>query len=188
MPLQPCAAGTRRIRRTEPAVTVASRSGGIAVNQSGPRRRSRRPVASPQHWLRRITHHCSRQQRGVGALPACQLRHAGRERATVGRHLPGRRGRDRDGDPHDPRRRPAVRGRSRLCEELRRRDESMGHTTTRPRDSLRPSCPRLVLRQAAHAPPTHRSPSRSAWLTSVGRFNQLGSPVACPSSCNAVCV
>ena len=49
--------------------------------------------------------------------------------------MPRCRGRDRNGDPHDPRLRPARCRRRRLCPGLRRRNESMGQTTpsTRPR-------------------------------------------------------
>ena len=67
---------------------------------------------------------------------AGELRHAGRRRSPVGRHLPGRRRRDRDGDPHDPRRRPALCRRSRVRPGVRRREQRMGDRTTRPQATL----------------------------------------------------
>ena len=84
----------------------------------------------------RLPHHRPRQQRGVGPLTARQLRHAGRRRAAVGRHLSQRGGRDCDGDPYDAPRGAARCRRSRLGTGLRRQDESMGRTTTRTRDRL----------------------------------------------------
>ena len=80
----------------------------------GARRRSRRPVASPQHRPRWLAHHRPRQQRRERPVAPGELRHAGRRRSPVGGDVPGRGRRHRDGDPHDPRRRPALRGRSRV--------------------------------------------------------------------------
>ena len=65
------------------------------------RRRSRRPVASPQHRPRRLAHHHPCEQRRERPVPLGELRDAGRRRSSVGRDLPWRGGRDRHGDPHD---------------------------------------------------------------------------------------
>ena len=94
-------------------------------------------LQAPQYRTRRIAHHRPRQQRRERPLTTGELCDAGRRRSPVGRDLPERRGRDRDGDPYDPRRRPALRRRSGDGHRLRRREERMGHATTRPRDGLR---------------------------------------------------
>ena len=96
----------------------------------------RRPVASPQHRPWRIAHHRPRQQRRERPVAPGELRHARRRRSPVGRHVPRRRRRHRDGDPHDSRRRPALRGRSRVRPWLRGREKRMGDRTTRPQATL----------------------------------------------------
>ena len=94
------------------------------------RRRGRRPLASPQHRPRRLAHHRARQQRRECPLARGELRHARRRRSpgwevtcrgVVRWH--------RHGDPHDPRRRPALCRRSGVREWLRRKEERMGHRT-----------------------------------------------------------
>ena len=55
-----------------------------------------------------LTHH-PREQRPLRALAPGELRHAGRRRASLGGHLPGRRGRDRTCAAHGPATGQAVR-------------------------------------------------------------------------------
>ena len=69
--------------------------------------------------------------------PRGELRHARRRRSPVGGDV-SRRGRwHRHGDPHDARRRPALCRRSGVRAWLRRREERMGHRTTRPHATLK---------------------------------------------------
>ena len=75
-----------------------------------------------------------------------------RRRSAVGRDVPGCGGRDLDGDPHDPRGRPAPGRRSRLCPGLRRRNESMEHRTTPASESLRLGRARILILRIC-APP-----------------------------------
>ena len=79
----------------------------------------------------RIAHHRPRQQRRECPLACGELRHARRRRSPVGGDVSGRGRWNRHGDPHDPRRRPALCRRSGVRQRLRRREERMGDATNR---------------------------------------------------------
>ena len=75
------------------------------------------------------TVHANNAESALSRLASCAMQ--GDAGSPVGRHLPRRRRWDCDGDPHDARRRPALRGRSRVRARLRRREEHMGYRTNR---------------------------------------------------------
>ena len=72
-------------------------------------RRGRRSAPGAQHRPRRVADHHPREQRPLRALAPSQLRHAGRRRASLGGHLPGRRRRNRTCAAHGPATGQAVR-------------------------------------------------------------------------------
>ena len=125
--------GRGAFRRRAPGARRQSRRrrrkprSGRGMRRAGPTRRNRRSTAGAgQSWP---------TAPGTAGRARRRCRGSARRRSAVGRAVPRRRGRDRNGDPHDPRRRPARCRRRRLCPGLRRRNESMGQTTpsTRPR-------------------------------------------------------
>ena len=75
----------------------------------GQGRRGRRSAPGAQHRPRRVADHHPREQRQLRALAPGELRHAGRRRASLGGHLPRRRGRDRTCAAHGPATGQAVR-------------------------------------------------------------------------------
>ena len=75
----------------------------------GQGRRGRRSAPGAEHRPRRVADHHPREQRPLRALAPGELRHAGRRRASLGGHLPGRRGRDRTCAAHGPATGQAVR-------------------------------------------------------------------------------
>ena len=81
------------------------------------------------------TVHANNAESALSRVASCAMQGGGD--LPWERHLSGRRGRDRHGDPHDPRRRPALRGRSRVRPGLRPKDQRMGYRTTRPQGALR---------------------------------------------------
>ena len=81
------------------------------------------------------TVHANNAESALSRLASCAMQGGGD--LPVGGDVSGRGGRDRHGDPHDPRRRPALRGRSRVRPGLRRKEQRMGHRTTRPHATLK---------------------------------------------------
>ena len=80
------------------------------------------------------TVHANNAESALSRLASCAMQGSGDLPWEV--DVPGCRGRHRDGDPHDPRRWPALRGRSRVRPWLRRREQRMEHRTTRPHTTV----------------------------------------------------
>ena len=94
------------------------------------------------------TVHANNAESALSRLASCAMQGGGELPWEV--TCRGRGRRHRDGDPHDARRRAALRRRSGVRQRLRRRDQSMGHTTTRPHDRLRTCRARWLIAGRAH--------------------------------------